>query len=119
MLPETIELNAQGAVDYTVEAFALNVRNMHYEPQRVMVIPTPDAAIYVSKEDAILFFGLGDIIEELRIARIEAESLAVALHARHYKEDSPDFGLCDSVGGIISQIDNMACGLIKNKKVSV
>lgn len=41
----------------------------------------------------------------------EAESLAMALWRDHYKEASPDFELCDTVAGVITQIDNMAAGL--------
>ena len=41
----------------------------------------------------------------------EAESLAMALWRRHYREISPDFELCDSTAGVITQIDNMSAGL--------
>ena len=50
---------------------------------------------------------------ELADAKREAESLALGLWEKHYKEESPNFGLCDSVAGVISQIDNMAAGLYK------
>lgn len=50
---------------------------------------------------------------KLLAAKIEAESLAMALWKKHYKDDSPDFSLCDSVAGVISQIDNMVCALVK------
>ena len=45
----------------------------------------------------------------------EAESLAMALWRRHYREASPDFELCDSTAGVITQINNMSAGL--NEKV--
>ena len=44
-------------------------------------------------------------------AKREAESLALSLWKRHYKDDAPDWGLCDSVAGVITQIDNMSAGL--------
>jgi hypothetical protein len=44
-------------------------------------------------------------------AKLEAESLATSLWKRFYYEISPNFELCDSVAGVISQIDNMAAGL--------
>ena len=49
------------------------------------------------------------------LAMIEAKSLAMSLWSKYYKEESPDFYLCDSVAGIISQIDNMTAGLTKLK----
>jgi len=47
------------------------------------------------------------------LAYIEASSLALSLHKKFYAEESPNFGLCDSTAGIITQINNMTCGLMK------
>lgn len=57
-----------------------------------------------------------DILQKLReldFARRESEGLAMALWKRHYKDESPHFELCDSVPGVISQIDNMSTGLTR------
>lgn len=43
----------------------------------------------------------------------EATDLALFLHKKHYKNESPEFDLCDSPAGILTQIDNMVCGLVK------
>lgn len=43
----------------------------------------------------------------------EALRLALYLHEKFYKNISPNFELCDSTAGIISQIDNMVCTLVK------
>ena len=51
-----IILMAQGKVDYTVEAFAVNFA----EKGIMIAIPTPEACIYVTKQDAIDFWGLKD-----------------------------------------------------------
>jgi molecular chaperone GrpE (heat shock protein) len=48
---------------------------------------------------------------ELEKAHIEASSLALYMWKHHYKEESPCFSLCDSVAGIITQIDNMYTGI--------
>ena len=53
-------------------------------------------------------------IKELADAKRYAESLALSLWAKHYMQESPDFELCDSVAGVISQIDNMTTGLSKS-----
>ena len=50
-------------------------------------------------------------IKDLANAEREAECLALSLWRRHYTKDSPNFELCDSVGGIITQINNMTCEL--------
>ena len=46
-------------------------------------------------------------------AKREAESLAMALWSKWYKDDSPDFELSDSVAGVITQISNMTTGLVR------
>ena len=48
---------------------------------------------------------------QLEAAENEANTLAMALWKRHYRKESPDFELCDSVAGVISQIDNMSAGI--------
>lgn len=54
---------------------------------------------------------IGGLHKQLEQSKREAESLALSLHKRHYKNESPNFELCDSVAGVISQIDNMTSGL--------
>jgi len=49
----------------------------------------------------------------------EASTLALAIHRRYYLKESPNFELCDSVAGIISQIDNMAAGLLNDNAALV
>ena len=60
---------------------------------------------------------------EMNEARREAEYLAMVLWRTHYKVQLPKFVLCDSVAGIISQIDNMVAGLaedivVKNNRIA-
>lgn len=43
----------------------------------------------------------------------EAKSLATFLYSKHYKGEAPQFELCNSTAGILTQIDNMVCGLVK------
>ena len=57
-----------------------------------------------------------DLEESERKARLEAETLARAMWRRWYKEDSPNFELCDSTAGIITQIDNMVAGMKREKE---
>jgi len=46
-------------------------------------------------------------------AKREAESLAMSLWSKWYKDESPNFELCDSVAGVITQINNMTTGLVR------
>ena len=49
----------------------------------------------------------------------EASTLALAIHRRHYLKSAPNFELCDSLSGIISQIDNMTTGLLNENAALV
>jgi hypothetical protein len=46
-----------------------------------------------------------------RMAIKEASDLAMAMWRDFFQEASPNFGLCDSPAGVLSQIDNMYAGL--------
>ena len=54
-------------------------------------------------------------IEELEAenasAMREASSLAKWLHKKYYAYESPDFRLCDTPAGVMTQIDNMITGI--------
>jgi hypothetical protein len=50
-------------------------------------------------------------MSKLADAKREADYLAITMWRRYYKDESPDFRLCDSVAGVITQIDNMSAGL--------
>jgi len=49
--------------------------------------------------------------KETSMCKVESESLAMSLYSKHYKKEAPDFGLCDTPSGVITQIDNMVAGL--------
>ena len=57
--------------------------------------------------------------KEMQLAMQEASSLAQSIFKRHYSDDehyasgSVVWGLCDSLRGVISQIDNMTSGLVR------
>lgn len=57
--------------------------------------------------------------KEMQLAMQEASSLAQSIFALHYREDEDYasgrvvWGLCDSLRGVISQIDNMTTGLVR------
>jgi hypothetical protein len=55
---------------------------------------------------------LADLQEDYRKAKVEAEQLAVWLWKKRYKDDAPKWGLCDSLAGVMTQIDNMVCRLV-------
>jgi len=45
-----------------------------------------------------------------------ARELAVSLWEKHYKDEAPDWQPLADLMGVITQIDNMTCGLVKEKK---
>ena len=67
------------------------------------------------------------LIRELgdRLAKLEkpekdntyvyASSLATAIWQKHYIKESPKFALLDTTQGVLTQIDNMTCGLVREK----
>lgn len=61
----------------------------------------------------ILLDEVSRLTKELTLAKNEAAHLALFLWKKHYAEIAPNFGLCDSAAGIITQIDNMVCELVK------
>ena len=46
---------------------------------------------------------------------IYASSLATAIWQKYYMKESPKFALLDTTEGVLTQIDNMACGLVREK----
>ena len=52
-------------------------------------------------------------IQAQKAAYAEAKSLATALWRKHYKDESPKWEPYDTTEGILTQIDNMVCGLKK------
>ena len=53
--------------------------------------------------------------EQLRAARVESETLATSIWRAEYSAESPAWGLCDTVAGVISQIDNMYAGVRRQR----
>lgn len=50
-------------------------------------------------------------LDILITASREAQTLALSLWNKHYKDESPNFQLCYTVAGVITQIDNMVAGV--------
>jgi hypothetical protein len=46
---------------------------------------------------------------------IYASSLAKTIWQKHYMKESPKFALLDTTEGVLTQIDNMTCGLVREK----
>ena len=44
-----------------------------------------------------------------------ASRLATAIWQKHYIKESPKFALLDTTEGVLTQIDNMTCGLVREK----
>ena len=48
-------------------------------------------------------------------AYIYASNLAKTIWQKHYIKESPKFALLDTTEGVLTQIDNMTCGLVREK----
>jgi len=46
---------------------------------------------------------------------VYASSLATEIWQKHYMKESPKFALLDTTEGVLTQIDNMTCGLVREK----
>lgn len=46
---------------------------------------------------------------------VYASNLAKTIWQKHYIKESPKFALLDSTEGVLTQIDNMTCGLVREK----
>lgn len=78
--------------------------------------------VYYTNEEAASTFGyytmmmdsmrarIAKLEQDLAMGKLEAESLAKSLHRQYFSEVT-QWGLCDSVAGVISQIDNMVTGI--------
>ncbi len=45
------------------------------------------------------------------------QDLAMSMWQKHYKQESPNFEALNDLPGVISQIDNMVCGLTRNSSM--
>lgn len=52
--------------------------------------------------------------EEDTLAGVEARSVAVAIWRRRYSKEAPNWTPLDTTAGVVSQIDNMAAGLMND-----
>jgi len=48
-------------------------------------------------------------------AYIYASNLAKTIWQKHYMKESPKFALLDTIEGVLTQIDNMTCRLVREK----
>ena len=55
------------------------------------------------------------LAQEQDNAYIYASNLAKTIWQKHYMKESPKFALLDTIEGVLTQIDNMTCGLVREK----
>lgn len=103
--------------DYTADEFW---REINRVTSGATGLPSAEQLQARVKELAAINLGLTKTLVEMEAenakAMREASSLTMSLWKRHYQDASPEFGLCDSVAGIISQIDNMTAGISNDLK---
>lgn len=71
-------------------------------------VPTP-----VSEMTDNFEYQVGQEQQSSEIEYIAACDLAKAIHAKHYRDDSPQWQVLPDIRGVISQIDNMTAGMVR------
>ena len=71
-----------------------------FEPQMYEVITAIKESLKQSEQDNTYAY---------------ASSLAKTIWQKHYIKESPKFALLDTTEGVLTQIDNMTCGLVREK----
>ncbi|WP_233854060.1 hypothetical protein [Paraburkholderia sp. HD33-4] len=54
-----------------------------------------------------------ELTEELERATAYAHAIAVVLHHKHWRHTAPDWKPLDDLYGLLTQIDNMTCGMVR------
>lgn len=80
------------------------------------VMPTGDFAKMAIRCVADLLAELERVEKERNDSMREASRLAISLYKTYYTQDSPNWGLCDTPAGVITQIDNMITGIADGEK---
>jgi hypothetical protein len=92
-----------------------------WDTQAVLVEDAIQRMTKELKESSEKIKKLEKVIEDFEIEReqdnayIYASSLATAIWQKHYIKESPKFELLDTTEGVLTQIDNMTCGLVREK----
>ena len=91
------------------EALRLALESLEYHTAQTRPIHQTSEAITAIKE------ALAHPEQEQDNTYIYASSLATAIWQKHYMKESPKFALLDTTEGVLTQIDNMTCGLVREK----
>ncbi len=81
-----------------------------HDELRAACVPSPKDGGHLGAALAVPAATGGEAVQDERLLR-QLRALAVALHAKHYANDGSDWRPLDDAEGLLSQIDNMACGL--------
>lgn len=81
-------------------------------------LETKPTSVCVTVKDIVCFARA--ILKEAQVEELEREqahakreagNIAMYLWRKYYQAESPNFGLCDSAAGVMTQIDNMLAGV--------
>lgn len=73
--------------------------------------------IKIDASDIMLFNQIAEVLAqpEQDNTYVYASRLATAIWQKHYMKDAPKWKPLNTIEGVLTQIDNMTCGLIKEK----
>ena len=110
-------MTAQRVIDTIISGNLVHAECAHNEHHNCILVWSSGA---VEQIEAVLELAYDPEISDLRgdldIARMDARSLADCIYKKFYKEEAPEFVLADDLRGLISQIDNMVAGLVREPK---
>ena len=86
------------------ELLKLHIAELEAENEQLRMAYKEDMRLVVDNAN--------DLEADATASKREAESLCMSIYKRKYKTTAPDFGLCDTVADVISQIDNMVAGIL-------
>ena len=88
-----------------------------FEPQMYATITAIKEALAVPEQESVAMADYMALTEKYVATYIYASNLATSIWQKHYMAESPKFALLDTTEGVLTQIDNMTCGLVREKPV--
>ena len=100
-------------MELALEALERSVATCFDQYAHQQVMSQPDH--FINKAITAIKEALAHPEQEQDNTYIYASSLATAIWQKHYMKESPKFALLDTTEGVLTQIDNMTCGLVREK----
>jgi hypothetical protein len=120
---QDLSIKQSKGIEMSIEAMklALNALELAKRSYGVMLLSDPPQDAWKTRDVNRKIDNSIKVLEEALAkqeqdnAYIYASNLATAIWQKHYMKESPKFALLDTTEGVLTQIDNMTCGLVREK----